>query len=72
MQNGKSPGNDGLSKEFYVCAELRDLLVKTLNYSFKGGVLTTSRKQTIITSVEKKRQGQKADEKLETNFTSQC
>ena len=56
MQNGKSPGNDGLSKEFYVCffAELGDLLVNTQNYSFKCGELTTSQKQAIITLIEKK------------------
>ena len=56
MQNGKSPGNDGLPKEFYVCffAELKDLLVKTLNYSYKCSALTTSQKQTITTLIEKK------------------
>ena len=56
MQNGKSPGNDGLSKEFYVCffSELGDLLVNTLSYSFKCGELTTSQKHAIITLIEKK------------------
>ena len=56
MQNGKSPGNDGLSKEFYACffAELGDLLVNTLNYSFKCAESTTSHKQAIITLIEKK------------------
>ena len=56
MQNGKSPGNHGLSKQFYVCffPELEDLLVKTLNYSFKCGEVTTSQKQAIITLIEKK------------------
>ena len=55
MQNGKSPGNDGLSKHLYVCffAELGDLLVNTLSYSFECGELTASRKQAIITLIEK-------------------
>ena len=30
MQNNKTPGNDGLTKEFYVC-----LLVETLNFSYE-------------------------------------
>ena len=70
MQNGRSPDNDGLSKEFYVCffAELGDLLVNVLNYSFKCGELTTSEKQAIITFTEKKDR----DKKLKTNFTTQC
>ena len=52
----KSPGNDGLSKEFYELffAELGDLLVKTINYSFKCGELITSQKQAKITLIEKK------------------
>ena len=56
MQSRKSPGNHGLSKEFYVFffAELGNLLVKTLNYSFKCGEITTSQKQVIITLTEKK------------------
>ena len=35
IKNGKTPGNDGLTKEFYVCffAELGMLLLKSLNYS---------------------------------------
>ena len=43
-------------RNFYVCffAELRDLLVNELNYSFKYAELTTSQKQAIITLIEKK------------------
>ena len=41
--------------ELYVCiAELGNLLVNTLNYSFKCGELTASQKQAIITLIEKK------------------
>ena len=37
MQNNKTPGNDGLNKEFYVCffSELGKLLVETLNFRMK-------------------------------------
>ena len=36
MKDGKSPGNDGLTKEFFVCFfdEVAPLLIKSLNYSF--------------------------------------
>ena len=56
MSNGKSPGNDGLTKEFYVCfwEDLGSLIVDTLNYAFKYGGLSTSQRQTVITLIEKK------------------
>ena len=36
MNNNKSPGNDGLSKEFYICffEKLLDPLIQALNQSF--------------------------------------
>ena len=45
MKNGK-PGNDGLTKEFYVCffGELGMLLSKSLNYFHLVGELSTSQK----------------------------
>ena len=56
MTNGKSPGNDGLSKEFYVCFlnELCDSLIMALNRSFEVGQLSVSQCQAIITLIEKK------------------
>ena len=56
MRNGKSPGNDGLAKEFYVCfwEDLGSLLVDTLNYAFHYGELSTSQRQVVITLIEKK------------------
>ena len=56
MKNGKTPGNDGLSKEFYVCffGELGMLLLKSLNYSHLVGELSTSQKQAVVTLIEKK------------------
>ena len=56
MSNGKGPGNDGLTKEFYVCfwKDLGLLLVNTLNYAFQYGELSTSQRQAVITLIEKK------------------
>ena len=56
MKNGKTPGNDGLTKEFYVCffGELGMLLFKSLNYSHLVGELSTSPKQSVVTLIEKK------------------
>ena len=56
MSNGKSPGNDRLSKEFCVCfwEDLGSLLVDTLNYAFEYGKLSTPQRQAVITLIEKK------------------
>ena len=39
MDNNKSPGSDGLTKEFYLAffAELQDYLFQSLNFSFHNG-----------------------------------
>ena len=44
MKNGKSPGNDGLTKEFYMCFfnEIFNQLIAALNESFTVGQLSTS------------------------------
>ena len=44
MKNGKSPGNNGLTKEFYVCFfdEINKFLIEALNESFSIGQLSTS------------------------------
>ena len=41
MQNNKTPGNDDLTEELYVCffIELGKLLVETLNLSYENGEL---------------------------------
>ena len=56
MANNKSPGNDGLSKEFYVCFfnEIHTCLLNTLNCSFSCGHMTSSQRQAMITLIEKK------------------
>ena len=56
MKNRKSPGNDGLSKEFYVCFfnEIFNHLLNALKESFNIGQLSTSQRQAVITLIEKK------------------
>ena len=57
MKNGKSPGNDGLTKEFYVCFfnEISDSLVAALNRSFEVSQLSSSQRQAVIVLIEKKK-----------------
>ena len=56
MKKCKTPENDSLTKEFYVCffKQLGKLLVSTLNYSFDHGEMSTSQKQAIIVLIQKK------------------
>ena len=56
LGNNKSPGNDGLSKEFYVCSfnEIHPFLIQALNYSFRHAKLSISQRQAVITLIEKK------------------
>ena len=56
FQNNKSPGNDGLTVEFYTAfwESLGELLVDSLSCSYDRGELSNSQKQAIITLIEKK------------------
>ena len=56
FKNGKSPGNDGLTAEFYQVfwPTLGHLLVDSLNNSYEKGELANSQKQGIIKLIEKK------------------
>ena len=46
MENNKSPGNDGLSKEFYVCFfnEIHSYLLQSLNTSYREGQLSSTQR----------------------------
>ena len=54
LQNGKSPGNDGLTKEFYVYFFdiLGTDLVKCLNSCWSKGCLSNSQSQALITLIQ--------------------
>ena len=54
---GKSPGNDGLTKEFYMCFfnNINDTLVAALNKSFEVGQLSSSQHQAVIVLIQNKK-----------------
>ncbi|KAL9958754.1 hypothetical protein ACROYT_G035812 [Oculina patagonica] len=56
FKNNKSPGEDGLTVEFYVAFWniVGNLMVESLNYSYDHGELSSSQKRAIITLIEKK------------------
>jgi len=55
MAKNKTPGNDGLQVEFYIefWKELGPLLIKSYNYSFTNGLLSTSQRQACISLLSK-------------------
>ena len=56
MQNNKSPGNDGLTKEFYegFWDEIKELLIAFATEAKYRGELSISQRQAIIELIEKK------------------
>ena len=56
MAAGRSPGWDGLPKEFYVTfwATLGEDMVHVLNHAYQGGVLPYSQRMAVISLVHKK------------------
>ena len=56
FESNKSPGNDGLTVEFYrvFWHVLGSVMVDSLNYSYDYGELSNSQKEAIITLIEKK------------------
>ena len=57
MPSNKSPGNDGLSKGFYLCFfdTIDSILMGSLNYAFEKGELSSFQRQAFITLIEKGR-----------------
>ena len=56
MPNNKSPGNDGLTKEFYEVfwEDLKTPLISSFKSAFDKGELSNSQKQSVIKLIEKK------------------
>ena len=55
MDNNKSPGNDGLSKEFYECFwdEVKKPFLAPIHKAFLNQELSTFQKQAVIKMLEK-------------------
>ena len=55
FENNKTPGNDGLSIEFYkfFWPEFGTFPVDSLNYAYIHGELSNSQKEAVITLIEK-------------------
>ena len=70
MKNGKSPGTDGLTSEFYkfFWIDLKNILLDSLNYSLTTGLLSVEQRRGILTLIPKKRQEPHVSEKLETTY----
>ena len=56
MENDKSPGKDGITKEFYVCFrdEIKELFINSSRTALKEKELSISQRQAIIKLNEKK------------------
>ena len=56
MPNNKSPGNDGLTKEFYETfwEEIKTPLCNSIKKSYQNGELSISQRQAVIRLIEKK------------------
>ena len=56
MKNNKTPGNNGLTKEFYETFwnELKTPLMKSINHAFHTKTLSISQRQAVIKLIEKK------------------
>ena len=56
MSKDKSPGNDGLTREFYIKFYniIENVFTQSVNHSHKVGELSSSQKQAVITLIENK------------------
>ena len=74
MKNNKTPGNDGMTKDFYETFwdELKTPLMESVNQAFHTKILSISQRQAVIKVIEKKDWDERCIKKLETNFFVEC
>lgn len=67
MKNNKTPGSDGLTKEFYFhfWSEIKNILLSSYEHSFSIGYLSVEQKRGIIRLIPKKSKDLMQLEKLE-------
>ena len=55
MKNNKTPGNNGLTKEFYEIFwdELKTSLMESVNQAFHTKILSISQRQAVIKLIKK-------------------
>jgi hypothetical protein len=55
MSNGKSPGLDGFTSEFYKLfwIDIHEYVIKSLNVAYENSLLSVSQKQRLITCLPK-------------------
>ena len=70
MKNDKSPGNDGITKEFYefFWNDIKNSISDSIKKFFISGALSSSQKQAIIKLIERKRQTQTINQELAPSF----
>ena len=56
IKNGKSPGTDGLTSEFYkfFWIDIKEILLSSLNFALETGTLSIEQKRGILTLIPKK------------------
>ena len=61
MKNNKTPGNDGLTKEFYETFwdKLKTPLMESINRDFYTKILSISQRQPVIKLIEKKNRNER-------------
>ena len=70
MQNNKTPGNDGLTKELYETLqnEIKYVFLKSLKQANEKGQLSISQRQAVIKLIEKGRNKKDKDKKYIENW----
>lgn len=77
MKNGKSPGLDGYTAEFYkfLWSDLHPFVLNSLNYAYHSGSFSITQRQGVITCLPKEGKPKEyiyKKKKMATDFTFKC